>query len=65
MNSDRSQSSQDLLGTLARLYWMLFGLDFSTVICRTGGSDGLKKIHLLKFLDFRMIFITVKLCING
>ncbi len=25
MNSDRSQSSQDLLGTLARLYWMLFG----------------------------------------
>ena len=25
MNSDVNQSSQNLLGTLARLYWMLFG----------------------------------------
>jgi hypothetical protein len=25
MNSDTNQSSQNLLGTLVRLYWMLFG----------------------------------------
>lgn len=25
MNSDRNQSSQNLLGSLARLYWMLIG----------------------------------------
>ncbi|MFA6292019.1 MAG: hypothetical protein WC637_09575, partial [Victivallales bacterium] len=56
MNSDRNQSSQDLLGTLARLYWMLIG---NLALLFTG--FGIARSDNFTYLIILYLFILISL----
>jgi hypothetical protein len=59
MNSDRNQFSQDLIGTLARLYWMLSGnlaLLFTGFGIARADSVFLSGCSLFPYFDFHIMF---------